>query len=48
MELNLDGVKRKKNYLIMDSRIERTTETFEKQEIWNDFLVNVSYFIHLK
>lgn len=37
MELNRVADNRKKNYLTMDSRIEITTETFEKQKIWNGF-----------
>lgn len=38
MELNLEGVQRKKNYVTMDSRIERTTETFEKTGDMERFL----------
>lgn len=48
MELNLEGVKRKKKYITMDSRIERATETLEKTKDMERFLRNVLYFIQME
>lgn len=48
MELNLEGVKRKNEYVQMDTRIERASEIYEIKEDMERFLRNVSYVILYK
>lgn len=47
MELNLEGVKRKKKYVSMDNRILRATEAMEQSGDIDKFVRNVSFFIQM-
>lgn len=47
IDLNLEGVKRKKKYIVMDNLIVRATETLAKSGDIKTFLRNVSYIIKM-
>jgi hypothetical protein len=47
MELNLEGVKRKKKYMKLDDRVERSTKRYERDGNVGKFLNIMSYVMRL-